>query len=326
MSRCFKVHLVYDVPGWAYYRRCQGLASHAPDDFDVTTQDWLSFERDRDEVIQTNDLIYDCEYVCASAIYPHFNNNSGRGSPCLYVTSFNADHTRRRDIWCSCLKHSHFMVANNQRVFDFNDRPKGTCNISNAVDNNIFHPLNRQRGNSAAWCGSASPKKCKRYASVIAPLERMSEIGEVPFGTSFRVIDDVNAPHVYGAKRQNEWYNEHKVVLCTSSSEGTPNYLLEGAMTGCVPVTTPVGNSAEWIKDGVNGYIIPHDNITATITAINDAIHNFDAMSAAITETMQSWTYKTVAPYFYQLFRRLIVDGPRSVNPFTRNEIECDQI
>lgn len=31
----YRIRLIYDVPGWADYRRCHGIAKYAPDDFQV---------------------------------------------------------------------------------------------------------------------------------------------------------------------------------------------------------------------------------------------------------------------------------------------------
>lgn len=47
----------------------------------------------------------------------------------------------------------------------------------------------------------------------------------------------------------------HNCYLCTSWQEGGPLPLLDAMRRGCAVLTTPVGQTDEWVQEGVNGFI-----------------------------------------------------------------------
>jgi len=51
-------------------------------------------------------------------------------------------------------------------------------------------------------------------------------------------------------------YNESRVVICTSSAEGGPRFVVEAMACGLPAVSTPVGLMKEIIKDGENGFLL----------------------------------------------------------------------
>jgi glycosyltransferase involved in cell wall biosynthesis len=58
-----------------------------------------------------------------------------------------------------------------------------------------------------------------------------------------------------------EYYAHARLLVLTSHYEGFPNVLLE-AMAACLPViTTPAGDAAAIVRDGVTGYVVPFEDI-----------------------------------------------------------------
>jgi len=321
---------VYDVAGWAYYRRALALQKYAPDDFDVTMQDWDGFSKNARKHVLESDLIYNCEYSGAERAQHLIEQaRQERHKKCVHVISYNSDGNRRTERWAAIYKRVDFIIANNRHAFDHFNRPKQSCNISNGVDAEVFKssvPV-ADREDAALWCGSTAPKKTKCYAEVVKPIfdQYMSAPDTFPFRANFRPIDEIDH-RVFDADGQNAWYNSAKVVLCTSKSEGTPNYLLEGIVAGCVPVTTMVGNALEWATPGVNCIEVPIGKIAATIEGIKEAIARCDELSAAAQKTFVEWHYERRAQYFFSLFRALIERGPKGVAPFTWQECEPEDI
>lgn len=67
--------------------------------------------------------------------------------------------------------------------------------------------------------------------------------------------------------------NEANIFLTPSRREGCPMALLEAMRVGTIPITSDYNNACkEIIKDGYNGYVIPHKNISGFIKRIKDII------------------------------------------------------
>jgi glycosyltransferase involved in cell wall biosynthesis len=87
-----------------------------------------------------------------------------------------------------------------------------------------------------------------------ASLEQLArELGLLPDGVSF-VGRRGDIPALLGGSH---------ALLLTSEHEGFPNVVLE-AMAAALPViTTPAGDAPAVVRDGVTGFVVPHDDIEA---------------------------------------------------------------
>ena len=45
------------------------------------------------------------------------------------------------------------------------------------------------------------------------------------------------------------------VYVCTSYMEGGPLPVMEAVLAGLAVITTPVGQTAEWVRDGESGFV-----------------------------------------------------------------------
>jgi glycosyltransferase involved in cell wall biosynthesis len=52
-----------------------------------------------------------------------------------------------------------------------------------------------------------------------------------------------------------------RFLVLSSDREGTPNVILEAMATGIPVITTPVGDAATIVLDGVTGYVVDFDDI-----------------------------------------------------------------
>jgi glycosyltransferase involved in cell wall biosynthesis len=86
-------------------------------------------------------------------------------------------------------------------------------------------------------------------------------------------------------------YNALDLYVVTSKIEGGPAPLLESMACGVPVVTTPVGLAKEYIQDGVNGLMVPKDNVQDTAQAILRLLGSSELRSKlahAALETVES--------------------------------------
>src|SRR5205807_1613610 len=80
---------------------------------------------------------------------------------------------------------------------------------------------------------------------------RAGGLGLLPDGVEFRgVCDDI--PRLMA---------EAHMLALTSDQEGLPNVILEAMAARLPVVTTPAGDAADVIEDGVSGFVVPFDAI-----------------------------------------------------------------
>jgi len=198
---------------------------------------------------------------------------------------------------------------------------QGTCNISNGVDLDLWgvDVPPECRTNLSIWTGGNG----KGYEEFLIPLSKACK--ESQFDLRFIGKDgwnsdrSVNTDVVWPQPRMRDWYNSAKIVLCSSSTEATPNYLLEAMACGCVPVSTKVGNLMEFGVDGEN-CCLARGEIVSFVTAIEFVLGNYDRMHAASVESIQEWGWKSRSALFYEVFRSLLAG--KSPDPFTYMDAE----
>jgi glycosyltransferase involved in cell wall biosynthesis len=181
------------------------------------------------------------------------------------------------------------------------------CNISNGIETDIFrvtHPI-PTRPKKAIWTASAAKAEdeddVKGYRRVLQPLKMILEAKgwEVEY-----LIIHAGAPGLTDEELV-AWYNSAAVILCPSTSEGTPNIVLEGAACGCVPVALPVGNIPELFENG-KSCVIPEDGRTSCfLDATLYAWENRRRLAEGAFEAVQAANWKDRSEHFYGLFRQL---------------------
>ena len=73
----------------------------------------------------------------------------------------------------------------------------------------------------------------------------------------------------------NELISKANIFLSPSRREGCPMSLIEAMRVGAICIVSDFPNAnKEIIKDGVNGYVIPHKNIKGFVERIKDIVNN----------------------------------------------------
>lgn len=329
MGRVYRVMIIYDVSkvhattgkeyGWAYWRRANALKRYAPADFHVDTFAYADVPWSH---CGFYDLIFNLQYDSPSR--KRIKGHSPKREVPL-VISYNADSRRKTEQWARVRKEADWIICNNLEVFDHWRRAPNTCCISNGVDTEIFRPITpiSEREHRVVWTGSSG--KGKGFVEVLTPLvDRLSAEG---FGCSFRPINRMEDHVVYETSDQVKWYNTGSYVVCASASEGTPGIITEGVACGCVPVTVPIGNVLEWGKDGENCILVER-TVDSFLAGLNRAREKREELSAAGVQLMHgSWSYGGGrANFYFQLFRRIIADGTKAIEPFAYSEKAWEEI
>lgn len=323
-----KVLVVYDIAktyddgvtlGWAYWRRAAALKRHAPRDIEIDLCAIGDLHRQLGS--KKYDLVFNMEYAAPSG-------DTIRRHGAIAMVSYNSDERRRHEFWRKAHRDTDWLVINNKSMWEWTGRSSKACCISNGVEIDTYYPKVpiEHRPERVLWCGSTARKKGKGYQEVMQMLEKM--LPRDGFEYDFRPINDINREIVFPEDKQVEWYNSGTYVLCAAKSEGTPNTSLEGMASGCVLVTTRVGNAREFGRDRDN-CVICDRTPESFMEGLLYAREHKRELSKRGRETMESWAYGPPghrAQYFYQLFRRAIRDGVNSLKPFSYDEMHWSDI
>jgi glycosyltransferase involved in cell wall biosynthesis len=68
------------------------------------------------------------------------------------------------------------------------------------------------------------------------------------------------------------WFSAADLSVLATQSEGWPNVLLESLACGTPVVATAVGGAPEIVRDGQDGFLVPHGNASALARALGNAL------------------------------------------------------
>lgn len=296
-----KLLIIADVEGWAYDRRAHALKKYAPEDFEVDIK-YICKKGSLDNLCGY-DVVFNIDYSATRNIKGRMNGDCPKAK---LVVSHNADHRRAVKAFREAQQFAHYVIFNNREAFRYYGSVERTCNISNGVDFDLWgvDVPPECRTNTALWTGGDGKGYPgfldKLYDNIPSCSFDIRYIGRNGWDENRNVNRDV----IWDSARMRQWYNGAKIVLCSSDTEATPNYLLEGMACGLVPVSTRVGNLMEFGKDSLNCRFADK-----TITGFNDAVdyvvENYEAMQANVLEDIKKWDWKDRSVLFFDLFRSL---------------------
>ncbi|MEK7349245.1 MAG: glycosyltransferase family 4 protein [Nitrospirota bacterium] len=158
----------------------------------------------------------------------------------------------------STLRHINVISRRLFTIF----REAGLSNITlteNGVDTDLFapaHPIatDRHRPLIVGFCGSTHIDKhdhLKGYSQFIAPLCELPNV-------EIKVLGGKGEGQV---KREEmpQLYNQIDLYICTSTSEGFSQSVLEASACGRGVISTRVGGCEDLITEGHNGFFITRD-------------------------------------------------------------------
>ncbi len=124
--------------------------------------------------------------------------------------------------------------------------------------------------------------------------------GWEPFLKQEELIDFSNITYVkFNKKNRVTFLSSAKIFLSLSNLEGGPVPLIESMSLGVIPICTNTGFAPEFIKDGVNGYLLPISPDPKLIVA---KIRSIDELSEKPEFAVSHLTWDRIAKFTFQDF------------------------
>jgi len=188
--------------------------------------------------------------------------------------------------------------------------------VFNSVDTGQFYGAVRKKGGTPTVGMLYSPvfwKGCDVSLKAFGLVRKnIPNLQLVAFGT-----EDINPNLVFPEgvryfrmpKQEaiREIYNFCDVWMCGSRAEGFHLPPLEAMACRCPVVSTTVGGPADIIKDGVNGYLVPQEDIDSLAARLHDVL----SLPNADWQKMSDEAYKTATQYTWgdavELFENVLI-------------------
>lgn len=295
----YKVRILYDVKGWAYYNRACALRKYAPADFYVD----IGADYGRALNKRNYHLILQLAYSYVKPVREHLNKKQYKTK---LMSSFNVGWGHNNKWLAGTVRQCDAVIVNNLEMWQKAGPLNNTYAISNGVDRDIFKyivPIEK-RPVKVLWCGSRFHKTVKGYEEFLMPVQ--AALNKLGIETDFRLTNSVGKGRLT-SEQMADWYNTGCIYLCASKNEGTPNPALEAASCGCTIVSTAVGNMPELIEHGKNGYICER-TVEDMVHRVCKAVKNRVQLSQNMQESIKPWHWAERSKQYFNLFRK-IIDG-----------------
>lgn len=293
-----RLHIIYDVRGWAYFNVADALRRYAPFPWRVTTSPVV------------NTVSEDIKEAHAVLLMPfghagRIRRLLARHNPqCLLVGDVNVGiHHWSNDAVHEMVDIVDYVVHNNRESYEHYGSQPSHHHITNGVDLNIFRNLVpiQERPRRVLWVGS-------RFHAELKGAEVMREIEPAlarhGIELDLRVVDS-HDPAMTPAE-MCDWYNSGSVYVVASKSEGTPNPGLESAACGCALVATRVGNMPELLtEDRSRGVLVTRDP-KAILEGILYAMQYRAGLSRQLRLEIARWSWAEQARKYFEWFGGLV--------------------
>jgi glycosyltransferase involved in cell wall biosynthesis len=126
-----------------------------------------------------------------------------------------------------------------------------------------------------------------------------------------RLVQRLQLQHVRFAGRVErdqigEYYDNHDLLLNTSSIDNMPVSILEGFAAGLPIVTTDAGGIPFIVQDRINGHLVKVDDHRAAADRVIELAENpaeVARLSRLGQQETEKYTWENVAEQWYQLYR-----------------------
>ena len=239
-----RILLIADVPHWIFDRHAHVLQAGLADSFDID----IAYQgQPVDEAAY--DLIHPLEWNLVPYDQIH--------TPRKWVTGIRSHISwdqQNFPSFCTGLRAQFggVYVVSQRLLRIFEAQVPGIRLLQHGVDTHRFTPkpaAPHQGPLRVGWAGNRK-SPAKGFEAFIAPLGELPGVELVFYGYSDRLLT---------LEEMQGFYAEIDVYVCSSSSEGHNNSLMEAASMEVAIVTTDVGTVSEYLVDGESALIVPRD-------------------------------------------------------------------
>ena len=107
-----------------------------------------------------------------------------------------------------------------------------------------------------------------------------------------------------------------RIGIGVSSSDGTPNAMLEAMVLGAFPIQSDTVSTAEWVQHGVNGYLVPPGDPKSIAEAIRSALTDdaFVDHAASLNDKIvdERLDLNRIRPKVIELYKKVLAQGKPS--------------
>jgi len=286
-----KIMLLVDVKTWAWGIKSRYIKKYLSDEFDVE----IRYLDDGDPVPKedTHDI-----YV---TFWPRHISHIERFPVEKRVTGITslaaAEKVKGIDFNSKCAAFH----ANNMELYRFaKSNHSKVYYVPNGVDTSLFKPAEKLPKKNLIIGYVGKRDDIKGYNSIINKIPKCARWIILKTNTNRW---DRAIPH----KEMPEFYNSIDVYIVASISEGTPNPALEAAACGKPIIATAVGNMPEFIKDGVNGFIVKRD-VNSFVEKLRILKNPKTCMSLGYNarKIAEQWDWKIKVEGYRKMFREVL--------------------
>lgn len=232
------------------------------------------------------------------------------------------------------LRLPHVILSNSyaarQRAITFGLNPAKVFVLPNAID---LHAYDRQAAQTFLYClpegriwiatvsRLIEVKRLDRFLRVLARVrQHVPTVGGIIAGdgrlrklleqqaTDLGLIPD-GVQFLGHCEAVPALLSRMDVFMLTSDHEGFPNGLLEAMAAGLPVVTTPAGDAPRVVQDGINGFVVPHEDEDVFVEKVTWLVQHpqlrqtMGTMGRQMVET--SYSYANLGKNVFDLYQRI---------------------
>lgn len=291
-----KILLIADVPNWAWGIKSRYIKKYLSNEFEIDIV-YLNKEK-------KFDLTYDIYFSYSPYLMNSIKNHKLRkitgltGKTC-YTSFFKRGENYKNNV---CALHTNNLLffkmingKNHDRVY----------HLPNGIDIRLFTPKNKTINERKLIVGYVGKiRKFKGYNEYIKPV--ISQSSKIT-----RLMEKTGSPSTATShEKMPDFYRNIDVYIVAAEDEGTPNPALEAAACGKPIISNYTGNMPEFIKDGINGFLVKKD-VSAYVEKLIILYNNpnlLKRMGEEARKTAETWNWKIQAENYRKMFRECLRD------------------